>query len=225
MQGDGQGFEMQQRPGEGERPNFPDGEKPEFSEGERPELPDGEMPQFEEGERPELPEGEQSGRPGEMRERGKGMKGINTNGIKTAIEALEDDDVKSELEDLLSAYEEAKAALDAAMESKDDDLESYRTAELDAMKALMEALEEAGIDTRPELPEGEEGNEPESDNNEDQEGRQIIRQDQDNGQQGGRAMQNRGNDQLIRTNNAASDDDSVESAFAKIVNWFKSFLS
>ena len=43
---------------DGERPELPDGELPQFSDGERPELPDGELPQFSDGERPELPDGE-----------------------------------------------------------------------------------------------------------------------------------------------------------------------
>ena len=43
---------------DGERPELPDGEPPQFSDGERPELPDGELPQFSDGERPELPDGE-----------------------------------------------------------------------------------------------------------------------------------------------------------------------
>ena len=224
MQG-GQRFEMQQRPGEGEPPEFPDGEQPEFSEGERPEVPDGEMTQFREGEPLELPDGEQPEHPGEKGERGKGMKCINTTEIKAAIEALKDDDVKSDLEGLLSDYEEAKAALESAMENKEDDLDSYRTAEMDTMKTLMEALEEAGIDIRPKLPEGEEGNKPEPDNNEVKEDRQIIRDNNDNEQYGNRTMQSQGNDQRVGANNSTIDDDSVEGAFAKIINWFRSFLS
>lgn len=39
----------------GERPELPEGEMPEFQNGELPELPEGEMPEFTEGERPELP--------------------------------------------------------------------------------------------------------------------------------------------------------------------------
>ena len=199
MQG-GQRFEMQQRPGEGEPPELPDGEKPDLPGKEQPEHP------------------------GEMGERGKGMKGINTTEIKAAIEALKDDDVKSDLEGLLSDYEEAKAALESAMENKEDDLDSYRTAEMDTMKTLMEALEEAGIDIRPELPEGEEGNKPEPDNNEVKEDRQIIRDNNDNEQYGNRTMQSQGNDQRAGANNSTINDDSVEDAFAKIINWFRSFL-
>ena len=153
------------------------------------------------------------------------MKGIDTDKIKTVIEELEDDDVKSGLEELLSEYEEARSALETAMENKDDDLESYRTAEMDAMKALLEALEKAGIDTRPELPEGEAGNKSESGDKEDQEERQIIRQEKDNGHQSGQMMQSRNLEQHVQEINMTSSDDSVEGAFAKIINWFKSFLS
>ncbi|OOB79598.1 MAG: hypothetical protein BEN18_03630 [Epulopiscium sp. Nuni2H_MBin001] len=52
-----------ERPQDGERPELPDGERPQRPErpedGERPELPDGERPErLEDGERPELPDGE-----------------------------------------------------------------------------------------------------------------------------------------------------------------------
>ena len=191
-------------------PNFRLGGKPQFEAGERPELSESETPQIEEGEKPEHP---------------RDMKGIDTDKIKTVIEELEDDDVKSGLEELLSEYEEARSALETAMENKDDDLESYRTAEMDAMKALLEALEKAGIDTRPELPEGEAGDKSGSGDKEDQEERQIIRQEKDNGHQSGQMMQNRNLEQHVQENNMTSSDDSVEGAFAKIINWFKSFLS
>ncbi|MBR5765951.1 MAG: hypothetical protein IKX95_04140 [Lachnospiraceae bacterium] len=161
--GRGPSQEMQQgggAPGEeftGERPEppeMPDGE--EFT-GERPEIP--EMPELPEGEesseeRPEMSNGK-GGRGGRMKA-GKDFKGINTDDIKTSIEALEDEDVKADIEALLSDYEAAKTALDNAIEEESDDIETYRKAEMEAMKALRTALEEAGIDTRPELPEGEE---------------------------------------------------------------------
>lgn len=48
--------EMPELP-EGEMPEFPDGEMPPMN-GERPELPNGEMPELPDGELPELPDGE-----------------------------------------------------------------------------------------------------------------------------------------------------------------------
>lgn len=226
IQGVGQRFQMQQGPGDGERPEPPEGEMPQFGADERPELSVGGKPQFEAGERPELSESETPQIEEEEKpEHPRDMKGIDTDKIKTVIEELEDDDVKSGLEELLSEYEEARSALETAMENKDDDLESYRTAEMDAMKALLEALEKAGIDTRPELPEGEAGNKSESGDKEDQEERQIIRQEKDNGHQSGQMIQNRNLEQHVQENNMTSSDDSVEGAFAKIINWFKSFLS
>ncbi len=147
-------------PPQGERPEMPEGEMPEFAEGERPELPEGEVPELPEGElpegempegeRPELPEGEEGKMP-EM----KGGKGIDTEAISESIDALEDDDTKESLTELLSAYEDAKSALDSAIESEDEDIDSYREAEMTAMRALFDALEEAGIDTKPAKPEGE----------------------------------------------------------------------
>lgn len=187
------GFEQRgQRPSfeEGERPELPtfeDGERPElptFEEGERPEPPEfdgsdrpeppesdgsdrpeppeGQMTETEDEDRPEPPKGEMPKRP-EMKD-GREMKGIDTDSIQTAIEDLDDEDVKADLETLLAEYTEAKSALDSAIESESEDIDTYRKAEMDAMKALREALDEAGIDARPELPEGEDGERPEFDN-------------------------------------------------------------
>ena len=141
----------------GERPEMPSGEAPT---GERPEMPCGEAPT---GERPEMPSGEaptgekpnmkggNAGR-GEQNRPEMGMKGINTDSIKTSIEALEDEDTKTALETLLSEYESAKTALDTAIKEKSDDVDTLREAEKTAMEALNTALKEAGIDTRPERP-------------------------------------------------------------------------
>ena len=154
-QGGGMMQEMQ-RP-EGEMPEFNEGERPELPEGELPELSEGEMPEGEmpEGERPELPEGEEGKMPGMKGDRGGFAKGIDTEAISESIDALEDDDTKESLTELLSAYEDAKSALDSAIESEDEDIDSYREAEMTAMKALFDALEEAGIDTKPAKPEGD----------------------------------------------------------------------
>lgn len=154
----------------GERPEMPSGEAPtgerpempssEAPTGERPEMPSGEAPT---GERPEMPSGEaptgqkpdmkggNTGR-GEQNRPEMGMKGINTDSIKTSIEALEDEDTKAALETLLNDYEAAKTALDAAIKEGSDDVDTLREAEKTAMDALNTALKEAGIDTRPERP-------------------------------------------------------------------------
>ena len=160
----------------GERPEMPNREAPT---GERPEMPSGEeltgerpeMPSGEEftGERPERSDGEsaewvQSEKPGRKGEReggkdgqmkgGKGMKSINTDEIESAIDALEDEETKANLETLLNNYEAAKSALDEFMKEGSDDFDTYMEAERSAMEALRTALDEAGIDTRPELPKG-----------------------------------------------------------------------
>jgi hypothetical protein len=131
----------------GERPEMPSGEAPT---GERPEMPSGEAPT---GEKPNM-KGGNAGR-GEQNRPEMGMKGINTDSMKTSIEALEDEDTKTALETLLSEYESAKTALDTAIKEKSDDVDTLREAEMKAMEALRTALEEAGIDARPQLPEGE----------------------------------------------------------------------
>ncbi len=137
----------------GERPELPNGEAPT---GERPELPNGEAPT---GERPELPGGSNGNAPG------MNMNGFDTDKVKTSIEALEDGDNKTNLQSLLSEYETAKSALETAIKDKSEDIDSCRESEMKAMEALRTALEEAGIDARPELPEDkadrESGTEPE----------------------------------------------------------------
>ena len=151
----------------GERPEIPSGEAPT---GERPEMPSGEAPAGERaemssdeaptGERPEMPDGEQSEMPGEKGGRdgqkngGKGMSGVNTDEIASAIEALENEETKANLEALLSDYEAAKSALDEAMKEGSDDVDTYMEAEKSAMEALRTALDEADIDTRPQRPDG-----------------------------------------------------------------------
>lgn len=155
-------FEDGERP---ELPTFEEGERPEppeFDGSDRPEPPEGQMTETEDEDRPEPSEGEMPKRP-EMKD-GREMKGIDTDSIQTAIEDLDDEDVKADLETLLAEYTEAKSALDSAIESESEDIDTYRKAEMDAMKALREALDEAGIDTRPELPEGEDGERSEFDN-------------------------------------------------------------
>ncbi len=236
------GFEQR-----GQMPSFEEGERPElptFEEGERPELPT-----FEEGERPEPPEFDGSDRPeppegqmtetededrtepseGEMPKRremkdGREMKGIDTDSIQTAIEDLDDEDVKADLETLLAEYTEAKSALDSAIESESEDIDTYRKAEMDAMKALREALDEAGIDTRPELPEGEDGERPEFDNDLGQTGRQIIREDLNGMRQNDQIPSNSEKSELINRNKTGSESSS-DTTFNKFVKWLESLFS
>ena len=206
---------------EGERPELPEGELPELSEGEMPEKPEGEMP---EGERPELPEGEEGKMPGMKGDRGDFAKGIDTEAISESIDALEDDDTKESLTELLSAYEDAKSALDSAIESEDEDIDSYREAEMTAMKALFDALEEAGIDTKPAKPEGDatemsESERPELSESEmselpkENERRESF-QNTEGAQQNAAAQQS-----------GDSQQKNSKGVISKIANWFKSLFA
>ncbi len=225
------GFEQR-----GEMPSFEEGERPElptFEEGERPEPPEfdgsdrpepseGQMTETEDEDRPESPEGEMPKRP-EMKD-GREMKGIDTDSIQTAIEDLDDEDVKADLETLLAEYTEAKSALDSAIESESEDIDTYRKAEMDAMKALREALDEAGIDTRPELPEGEDGERPEFDNDLGQTGGQIIREDLNGMRQNVQIPSNSEKSELINRNKTGSESSSG-TTFNKFVKWLESLFS
>lgn len=207
----------------------PDGEMPEFNEGERPELPEGELPvlsegEMPEGERPELPEGEEGKMPGMKGDRGGFAKGIDTEAISESIDALEDDDTKESLTELLSAYEDAKSALDSAIESGDEDIDSYREAEMTAMKALFDALEEAGIDTKPAKPEGDatemsESERPELSESEiselpkENERRESF-QNTEGAQQNAAAQQS-----------GESQQKNSKGVISKIANWFKSLFA
>ena len=185
------------------------------------QRPDGEMP---EGERPELPEGEEGKMPGMKGDRGGFAKGIDTEAISESIDALEDDDTKESLTELLSAYEDAKSALDSAIESGDEDIDSYREAEMTAMKALFDALEEAGIDTKPAKPEGDatemsESETPELSESEmselpkENERRESF-QNTEGAQQNAAAQQS-----------GESQQKNSKGVISKIANWFKSLFA
>ena len=184
------------------------------------QRPEGEMP---EGERPELPEGEEGKMPEMKGGKGGFAKGLDTEAISESIDALEDDDTKESLTELLSAYEDAKSALDSAIESEDEDIDSYREAEMTAMRALFDALEEAGIDTKPAKPEGEtaelsEETKPElteseiSEIPEKNERRESFQNTQ--GAQQNPATQQSGESQQENSNGVIS----------KIANWFRSLF-
>ncbi len=215
-------FEDGERP---ELPTFEEGERPEppeFDGSDRPEPPEGQMTETEDEDRPEPSEGEMPKRP-EMKD-GREMRGIDTDSIQTAIEDLDDEDVKADLETLLAEYTEAKSALDSAIESESEDIDTYRKAEMDAMKALREALDEAGIDTRPELPEGEDGERPEFDNDLGQTGRQIIREDLNGMRQNDQIPSNSEKSELINRNKTGSESSS-DTTFNKFVKWLESLFS
>ncbi len=159
----------------------PQGELPDGAEeGERPELPEG----VEEGERPELPEGvsdngtQKSGRHPEMkgerpeREKPEGdlpEGAVNIGAYKAALEAVDDEDLKSSLQEYIDRLEDAldaeKTALDSEDELTDAEMAEYRQAVDDASEALSAAFEEAGIEVdesdkpeEDELPAGAAGN-------------------------------------------------------------------
>ena len=238
-QGESMMQEMQRPDGEmpeppqGERPEMPEGEMQEFAEGERPELPEGEVPELPEGElpegempegeRPELPEGEEGKMPEMKGGKGGFAKGIDTEAISESIDALEDDDTKESLTELLSAYEDAKSALDSAIESEDEDIDSYREAEMTAMRVLFDALEEAGIDTKPAKPEGEtaelsEETKPELTESEISEiPEKNERRESFQNTQG--AQQNPATQQ-----NGESQQENSNGVISKIANWFRSLF-
>jgi len=215
--------------GDGERPELPEGEMPEFNEGDIPELPDGEVPEkpegeMPEGEKPELPEGEEGKMPGMKGDRGGFAKGIDTEAISESIDALEDDDTKESLTELLSAYEDAKSALDSAIESEDEDIDSYREAEMTAMKALFDALEEAGIDTKPAKPEGEDAELSEDDKPE------LSESEMSEIPEKNERRESFQNTQGAEKNPATQQDEKSqqkngEGVISKIANWFKSLFA
>lgn len=226
-QGGGMMQEMQRPDGEmpefneGERPELPEGELPELSEGEMPEKPEGEMP---EGERPELPEGEEGKMPNIPGGKNGFAKGIDTEAISESIDALEDDDTKESLTELLSAYEDAKSALDSAIESEDEDIDSYREAEMTAMKALFDALEEAGIDTKPAKPEGDatEMSESERPGLSESEMSELPKENErrESFQNTEGAQQNPAAQQ-----SGESQQKNSKGVISKIANWFKSLFA
>ncbi len=217
-------FEEGERP---ELPTFENGERPEppiFDESERPELPDGQMPETDDENRPELPEGEMPGRPGMME--GRGMNGFDTESVQTAIEGLDDEEMKAELEALQEEYREAKAALDAAIEEGSEDIDTYQKAEMEAMKALREALDAAGIDMRPELPEGETGERPEFEAEPGQMERQTVRENGNGAAPDDQMPSLSENSEMTNRNRTDSGTNgSSERTLDRFVNWLKSLFS
>ena len=203
---------------EGERPELPEGELPELSEGE---MPEGEMP---EGERPELPEGEEGKMPGMKGDRGGFAKGIDTEAISESIDALEDDDTKESLTELLSAYEDAKSALDSAIESEDEDIDSYREAEMTAMKALFDALEEAGIDTKPAKPEGDATEMSESERPELSES-EMSELPKENERRESFQNTEGAHQNAAAQQSGESQQKNSKGVISKIANWFKSLFA
>ena len=220
------------------------GQKPT---GERPELPGGEEMT---GERPELPEGEQTRRMGQRGERGRGMKGIDTTNIASAVSELEDGEVKTNLETLLEEYESAKTALETAVSDEAEDVDTYRKAEMEAMKALREALDDAGIDTRPGLPQGERSGSDETGEEEGSvlpggerpeitEGEDGERPGSEEGDEGkspesenagnrpgmGQSMNGTDEQQAAGTIEPSPGSNSADSIFERIGNWFKSLFT
>ncbi|MBQ9360194.1 MAG: hypothetical protein IJT96_04080 [Lachnospiraceae bacterium] len=238
---------------EGERPELPEG----VEEGERPELPEGveegERPEFpegvEDGERPELPEGAEEGdRPEkpecEDREPMELPEGaVNIMAYKDALNSIEDDDTKSELQSYIDALEDAleaeRSALDSEDDLTDDEIASYRDAVKEAEEALTAAYEGAGVEVsdempkpedgdRDELPEGEAGN-----RSHDMENAGDASDTADNEDQStwnGSTMRNRlgsGDSQDVAASDAAVSADSennTTSGWQKVVKWFKNLF-
>lgn len=131
------GIELPQLPDAQNRPtgSAPQGERPD---GDRPsgDRPDGDRP---DGDRPDG-----------------GM--MNVEAVRTAVEALEDSDSKTNLLSLLSTYEAALAAKKAGLDadSDSDTMATLRQAVTDAKSALDAALEAAGVEVaEPDAPQGE----------------------------------------------------------------------
>jgi hypothetical protein len=115
---------------------------------------------------------------------------------------------------LISDYETTKAALEEAVNDESEDIDIYREAEMKAMEALRTALEEAGIVTRPELPEGNE-------NRDDQEGRQEMKQNGNMQSGQSQAFDNTEyQGQQFSDSNSSSDN-----IFERIGKWFMSLFS
>lgn len=231
MQG-GPGQEMQGS-STGERPEMPSGEEGiprDSSDASKPdskqmspghlESPDtevggrGEAPT---GERPKMPGGKGGEQTGQMKDN-KGMPGMNTDDIKTAVEALEDENVKAGLETLISDYEAAKTAMEEAVNDESEDIDTFREAEMKAMEALRIALEEAGINTRPEMPEENENRE----NGNNQEGRQEMKQ---NGNTQGGQRSGLDNNTEYQGQQGSDSNSSSDNIFESIGKWFMSLFS
>ena len=231
--GNGQGGPMM----EGQAPNgqmgpqqgeAPDGEPPEKPEGDlAPEKPEGEAPDGEapDGERPELPEGEEpNGERPEGPMDGQGMGGINIDALTEQIETVEDEDTLANLQELLTAYQDAidaqKTALDEAEEG--DDLSEYEEAVKSAWDALKSAMEDAGLEVsgEPEMLPG--GIMDDQDGTEMTEPAPVEKLDN---AAAPAEKADKTDDAAAETTETAAKSTGIKSVFNKIGNWFKNIFS
>ena len=222
---------------DGERPEPPQGE---MNDAERPEPPQGEMndadrpepPQGEmsDAERPELPQGEMNDedRPeppqGDRMELPEGA--VNIGAYRASLESVEDDDTRTSLQGYVDALEEAlnaeREALDAEEELSEEDVASYRDAVTEAQDAMVAAFEEAGVEVsdempemteRDELPAGAAGNQPASD------------EDNDNGQSvTKRSAMKYDTDTSSAETEANTQNNSFANGLSEVYNWFRNLF-
>ncbi|MCR5654558.1 MAG: DUF4175 domain-containing protein [Lachnospiraceae bacterium] len=159
-----QGSEQMQAPtGQAptDAPEVPDGETvqtpddlpelPEGTDGELPELPadaDGQAPQGQNGQMPQMgqmPQGQNGQQMGEPMELPEGA--LNIGAVQAAIDAVEDEDTKTELQSLLDAY---TTALGEPGTEPSEDAEDVIAA---AQTALQDAIDAAGVEVSDEMPE------------------------------------------------------------------------
>ena len=172
MNGPQGGFPSDRQPGDFSQ-DMPNG-APQGSFGENggqqpPEKPEGEEPPVDGQQPPEKPEGEEGRTPPSDSENGFGPNGQMPRGdrdpmsqIFSAVNELEDEEVKANIESLMQAHRDA---MDAERNAEDDDARAAAAeATAAARDALNEALTAAGLELSmeapdelpPEKPEGEE---------------------------------------------------------------------
>ncbi len=172
MNGPQTGFPSDRQPGDFSQ-GMPNG-APQGSFGENggqqpPEKPEGEEPPLDGQQPPEKPEGEEGRTPPSDSENGFGPNGQMPRGgrdpmsqIFSAVNELEDEEVKASIESLMQAHRDA---MDAERNAEDDDARAAAAeATAAARDALNEALTAAGLELSmeapeelpPEKPEGEE---------------------------------------------------------------------
>ena len=202
----------------------------DFGQNQQMGAPQGDFGQSNGQQPPEKPEGDEGRTPPADRENPFGQNGQMQPGgrdpmneIISAVNELEDEDVKANIESLMQAHRDA---MDAERDAADDDARAEAAEAVTAAReALDAALTAAGIEVSTDMPEGQppempDGNEPPADGQEPPEkpegdedrtppsdGQQPPEKPEGNAQANGQQL--------------SEDDENLFNLFRQFLNWLK----
>ena len=206
------------------------GQQGGFDQNQQMDAPQGDFSQSNGQQPPEKPEGDEDRTPPADGENPFGLNGQMQRGgrdpmneIFTAVNELEDEEVKANIESLMQAHRDA---MDSERNASDDDARAEAAeAVAAAREALDAALTAAGIEVSTEMPEGQppempDGNEPPADGKEPPEkpeGDESLTPPSD-GQQPPEKPEG---DIQANGQHLSEDDENLFNLFRQFLNWLK----